>query len=331
MKKIAIIGAGLSGLTAGHILKDQSHVTLFEKARGVSGRMSTRWAEPYFFDHGTQFFKAKTNEFKKFIAPMIQQGVIKPWDAHVAQFENKKMINKGQWGKSEPHYVGTPGMNAVAKHIAQDLNVQLGTCVQSISKSNDKWTLYDDQDHPLGEYDWLISAIPPEQAAKLLPTTLPFHTQLSQVKMQGCYTLMLGFEEPLSLKFDAAFIQDEDISWVAVNNSKPNREKGFSLLIHSSNHWADEHMDDNRDDVMAYLCQQSSRILGQNLDKAEHKAIHGWRFANIEKQTGATHFIDVNQKISVCGDWFIKGHVEAAFTSGFESAHRILKLLQKEV
>ncbi len=48
MTNIAIIGAGLSGLTAANILKDYSNITLFEKSRGVSGRMSTRRAEPFF-------------------------------------------------------------------------------------------------------------------------------------------------------------------------------------------------------------------------------------------------------------------------------------------
>ncbi|MFT7433895.1 MAG: renalase [Alphaproteobacteria bacterium] len=330
MKKIAIIGAGLSGLTAAHVLKNHADITLFEKARGVSGRMSTRWAEPYFFDHGAQFFKAKTDAFKTFITPMIQTGVIKHWDARVVKFENKKITHKRQWNKDDPHYVGVPSMNAVAKYIAQDLNVQLGTCVQSICKSDDKWLLSDDQNNSLGEYDWLISAIPPEQAAKLLPTNIPFHKTLNKFKMQGCFTLMLGFEKPLTLEFDAAFVQNKDISWIAVNNSKPNREKGFSLLVHSSHNWADKHIDDNLEDVMAHLCEQASEIIGHDLDKANHKAIHVWRFANIGKKTGATHFIDENQNIAVCGDWFIKGHVEAAFTSGYESAHQVLKLLKPE-
>ena len=50
MIRVAIIGAGLSGLSLAHLLRDKAEVILFEKARGVSGRMSTRRAEPFFFD-----------------------------------------------------------------------------------------------------------------------------------------------------------------------------------------------------------------------------------------------------------------------------------------
>lgn len=39
MTKISIIGAGLSGISAVHLLKDYVDITLFDKARGVSGRI----------------------------------------------------------------------------------------------------------------------------------------------------------------------------------------------------------------------------------------------------------------------------------------------------
>ncbi|AJI69041.1 NAD(P)-binding protein [Francisella tularensis] len=75
MIKIAIIGAGIAGLTAAKILKDCAQVIVFEKSRGVSGRMSTRYADPYYFDHGTQYFTAKSTDFKEFLKPMIDNGI----------------------------------------------------------------------------------------------------------------------------------------------------------------------------------------------------------------------------------------------------------------
>ena len=61
MTRITIIGAGLSGLTAADSLKDHAEITIFEKARSVGGRMLNRRAEPYFFDHGAQYFSTKTD------------------------------------------------------------------------------------------------------------------------------------------------------------------------------------------------------------------------------------------------------------------------------
>ena len=81
MLNIAVIGAGLSGLTAANILNTHANVTVFDKAKGPSGRLATRRADPYNFDHGGQFFSAKSSTFKEFLAPMLRQGVIKPWNA----------------------------------------------------------------------------------------------------------------------------------------------------------------------------------------------------------------------------------------------------------
>ena len=42
MTRIAIIGAGLSGLTAADSLKDHAEITIFEKARSVRHLLFTR-------------------------------------------------------------------------------------------------------------------------------------------------------------------------------------------------------------------------------------------------------------------------------------------------
>ncbi len=331
MTSIAIIGAGLSGLTVANRLKNIADITLFEKSRGVSGRMATRRAEPYFFDHGAQFFKARTDAFQSFIAPMIDSGIVAVWDAHFVEFLDGAITQKRQWGKDSPHYVSVPGMNALAKHLSQELTVHCGTHVHSITKQSDKWLLHGEQDQLLGTFDWVISSLPAEQAATLLPSSLVFYQQVKSVNMKSCFSLMLGFEDDLALDFDAALVYGEDISWISVNSSKPGRKAdGCCLLIHSTNHWANGHIDDDCSYVLDYLCKQTSNLIGHDVSLANHKVVHGWRYANIDKQHGETHLIDQEARIGVCGDWLIQGRVEAAFTSGYKLANTILGLLKHD-
>lgn len=56
MKKIAIIGAGISGLRAGAILAGSAKhsITFFEKSRSVGGRVATRRFESVSVNHGTE-------------------------------------------------------------------------------------------------------------------------------------------------------------------------------------------------------------------------------------------------------------------------------------
>lgn len=328
MTNIAIIGAGLSGLTVATILNDYVDITVFEKARGVGGRMSTRRAEAFSFDHGAQFFKARTNEFKAFIAPMTKEGVISTWNARFVEIQNRKIKQEWQWDDDYPHYVGVPGMNAMAKYLSQTVKVEFGTRVETIKKNKHRrWSLENEYGNSLGDYDWVISTVPAEQASNLLPGSLLFFPKVKAVTMTCCFSLMLGFEYALPLEFDAALIRDENISWISVNSSKPHRNGKFCLLVHSTNNWADKHIDDDREAVMNYLCQHTSEVIRHDVLKADHKAIHGWRYANIEKQEGATHFIDSNEKVGVCGDWLIQGRVEAAFTSGLEFTYKFLEEL----
>lgn len=330
MKDIAIIGAGISGLTTANILKDHANVKVFDKSRGVGGRMSTRRAEPYFFDHGAQYFKARTDEFNNFIKPMINQEVIKVWNARYIEVKDKEIVQRSNWNDQDPHYVGVPGMNAIAKYLSINLNVELGIRVNSINKKNGKWLLEDDNGNNIGEYDWVLSTIPPEQASEILPNSFEFKKELSKVEMKGCFAVMLGFENEINLDFDAAQVNDEDISWIAVNSSKPGRGNGFSILIHADNDWSDKNIEKDQDEVMKYLCNLGSEIVGQDLNKANHKAIHRWRYANIEKQSGNSHFLDKDNNIALCGDWFIEGRVESAFLSGFEVGNNILDILNSE-
>ncbi|MEM7652453.1 MAG: FAD-dependent oxidoreductase, partial [Pseudomonadota bacterium] len=62
--KCAIIGAGISGLAAADRLRLSGHsVTLFDKSRGVGGRMATRRSDHGSFDHGAQYFTVRDGRF----------------------------------------------------------------------------------------------------------------------------------------------------------------------------------------------------------------------------------------------------------------------------
>ena len=71
-KTVAIIGAGISGLTAARMLTDAGiKVTVFEKSRGVGGRTANRRSEYGSFDHGAQYFTVKDREFRILIDSLI--------------------------------------------------------------------------------------------------------------------------------------------------------------------------------------------------------------------------------------------------------------------
>ena len=101
--KIAIIGAGLTGLFTATLLERASsqmneqkindkssipEITIFEKSRSV-GRLATRYRSDsltnknWQWAFGAQFFTAKTSSFQQFIEPWLQTGLLQPWCAQV--------------------------------------------------------------------------------------------------------------------------------------------------------------------------------------------------------------------------------------------------------
>ena len=67
--------------------------------------------------------------------------------------------------------------------------------------------------------------LPAEQSLDLISNKTSFYQYVKKIKMKGCYSLMIGMNKSLQLDFDAAFIENEDIAWLAQNNSKPSRIK----------------------------------------------------------------------------------------------------------
>ena len=326
MTKIAIIGAGLSGLSAAHLLKNQASITIFEKARGVSGRASTRRSKPYFFDHGAQYFTIRTNPFKDFMQPLLDQGIIERWNARYVKFNGNQIIERKKWVDDEPRYVGAPGMNQVAKHLAQDLNIHVNSKITSLEHEG-KWKLIDEQGDQYSNFDWVICTAPSPQVVELLPKSFAYHNDIKNIGMKASFSLMLGFESRFPLEFDAAHVIHSDLSWIAVNSNKPRRSDHFTLVVHSSEEYAQEHIDDNLEKVMQHLISETSYIIGHNVSSANYQTIHRWRYAtNVKKYQAGTIFLDKEYKLAASGDWCLGGRLEGAFTSAYN-----LSLKMKEI
>jgi predicted NAD/FAD-dependent oxidoreductase len=324
--KIAIIGAGIAGLTVANHLKDFADIVIFDKSRGAGGRICTRYAKPYVFDHGAQFFIARTNKFKNFLEPMIEAGVIQSWNAKFVEIKKDKIISRRQWDNDNPHYVGSPTMSSIGKYLSQDLNVQLNSEI-SINRSKDQWQIVDKEGNDQGVFDWVISTAPVSQSAILLPVDFKFHETLLSRKMMGCFSLMIGFDDSLNLAWEAALVSEADISWISVNSSKPGRNGSFTLLVHSTNSWAEENINQEKDAVIEHLMNETSKIIGKKVYDANHIDLHRWKYANIKKQNVESPFIDEGNQLAACGDWCIKGRIESAFLSGFDLANEMRSLI----
>ena len=254
---------------------------------------------------------------------MIDQDIIDVWRARFVEIDNGKITNDRIWGEDPSNYVGIPSMNAIGKYMADGLNVRLSEKVANVLKGN-KWQLYDEANDNIGEFDWVISAIPPKQAIDMIPDVVNLYSEISRYEMLACYSLMLGYEEKIDIGFDAALIKGADISWLSVNSSKYSSVNNTAFLIHSTNKWASQNIDNDRDWVKGYLCNELSNLVPIKTENANYIGLQGWRYANIKKQNNLEFFLDRDNKFGLCGDWFVQGRIEAAYLSGSHLGDHIL-------
>ena len=329
MTQIAVIGAGLSGLVVARELQDDHAVTVFEKSRGVGGRMATRYENGFDFDHGAQFFTARSPDFRQYLRPLIERGIVASWRARFAELERNEIVSRRDWDDDYPHYVGAPRMNTIGKTLAEGLDVRRNTTVSKLERAPGGWRLKDNDGKDLGCFEWVILTMPATQTAALAPDGSRLRTHCASARMRACFALMLGFEAPLSLPWQAALVRGADISWISVNSSKPGRPEPYTLVVHSTNAFADANIDCDVDELVARLLAETGEVLGENLDAAAFCHLQRWRYANVDSQDGADFFVEERDRLAACGDWFNHGRVEAAFTSGFGLAQKLKQLAQR--
>lgn len=315
---IAIIGAGISGLRLAQLLKPLGDVTVFEKSRGIGGRMSTRRAEGFQFDHGAQYFTAQGVDFQNFLTAHVENGVVAEWHPRLVSFGGTTPT----W--TAPRYVAVPGMNALCKAMAEDVNVLRETRVTGLERIHDRWHLTSETGEAHGPYDWVFSAAPAEQTAQLMPACFSGAAAVQKAQMLGCYSLMLGFDAGADLGWDAAIVHDSPLAWLAVNSTKPGRAGGLSILCQSSNEWAEAHIEEEADKLRAILSKAVEDTTGLIADQASYVGWHKWRFAKVLCPTDAPFLRDTQNRLGAVGDWCGAGRVEAGFDSATALARELV-------
>lgn len=317
--KIAIIGAGLAGLTLAKRLSSAHEVSVYEKARGPGGRMSTRRADPFAFDHGAQYFTVETDRFRDFLQPFREKDLITSWPKQVECVGGARLSDKEK-------LVAAPGMNGLCKAMAGGVQLQAGVHIDQLERDGADWVVVDKAGARLGPFDWVISSAPSVQTAALFPDAFSGQTTLSQTEMIGCFALMLGFETPLDLPWTALKSGTAPIGWMAVNSSKPRRPGSYSILVQSDNEWAEKHLEDDPDEIRAVLLGAASDLAEADLSVASHQVMHRWRYAATRRPAGVPYLMDTPLQLAACGDWCLGGKVEAAFLSASELADQFESL-----
>jgi predicted NAD/FAD-dependent oxidoreductase len=318
-RSVGIVGAGVSGLTAAHLLAQRGlAVRVFDKARGVGGRTSVRRSDDLRFDHGAQYFTVSDERFAPSVEAWRRAGIVAKWDGRIVVIEDGQV----RASPSQTRYVGVPGMNAITKHLASSLEVTTQTRIAAMQRRSHQWLLRDDSGHDVGCFDTVIVALPAAQAADLLTGLPEFAAQARACRFSPCWSVMAAFDRCPEVPFDAAFVHEGPLSWIARNSSKPGRPQAECWVLHASPEWSAAHIEDAPEAVCRDVLAALQQIAGFAGARPIHTAAHRWRYALPAEPLSVGCLWDEEAQVAVCGDWCQGPRIEGAFLSGVAAAER---------
>jgi predicted NAD/FAD-dependent oxidoreductase len=346
--RVAIVGAGISGLAAARELVDAGvEVTVFERGRGPGGRAARRRVSGFEFDHGAQYFTARSEAFIERTAAWVKAGVAAQWSPRMATAGDGGLRAKTS---RTTRYVGVPGMSALARSLVEGLDLRTQSRVLSATTHREagqpanpdnpgespQWELEvssgdggagagaTEDIRSAGPFDALLLACTPQQGLPILNTTPEFSGRAREVMFDPVWAVLLGFDTTPELAADAIFIEHPALSWAARNDSKPGRSGGAAWVLHATGSWSAGREDDAPESVLAALLPAFEAAVGLQLPEPGYAAAHRWRYARPQTALAEEALWDTELKVGMCGDWCAGARVEGAFESGLAAARRIL-------
>lgn len=336
MFDVAVIGAGIAGLTAAQQLQQAGYsVVVLEKSRGVGGRVATRRLYGKRADHGLRYLEPQGEMLGRLVELLCDRHILQIWTDTVYSCESKI-----------PRYVAPEGMSAIAKFLATGLEIKLNQRVRAINVTDDQTTWRLDFEAKVDDIPETIDAkaaivaIPAPQALMLVEplaeSILPtgFVDKLRAIEFDPCLAVMAGYPAQAELNLDGnsvVFSDNSDIAWIGLDSSKrPNAE--FPVFVmHSSAEFAKNHLDAEDLNAAArhLLATATAKLNLSWLDAPAWYQIHKWRYA-FPRQFLHSSYLDaeISLPLICCGDWCGGNLVESALNSGMAAASQINRYIR---
>ncbi len=318
LSSVLVIGAGMSGLVAARTLHNAGiNVTVIDKGRGVGGRLATRRLAVSDkesqqiegklegkVDHGAQYLTAHEGDFIALVEELREHGVLNEW-----------RTTSGD-RPATPRYYSPDGMTAVAKYLAQGLEVRLAERVLRLeydahadknfstdssqittsAGTQQGWRARTDKDATL-HADALIITSPVPQTMMLLETLdsarlaemLPDTTRilLNTIEYSAALVLMLALKEsprflgqPLAPN-GGIRLDTKHVWWLADNQRKGISPHVPTLTLHATPEASREHWDTREEELIPLLLRDVSDYIG--MQEIVTHSLHRWRYSRVLK------------------------------------------------
>lgn len=310
---IAVIGAGMAGLTAAKKLSDQGkRVIVFEKSRGTGGRLASKriildTSESLSFDLGCPELTFETRAFKQ----------------QLDQWLNKQVITHSRTHAN--HFVGQNRNSSITRHLSQSLEMLFSTRITHIEHHQGAWHIYDEsnrQSTAPWAADNVIIATPPQQAIDLLPEQHALQSPLAKFNMIPQWVLVLAVKSQSELTLDNTFNHDiKSISNECIKRGEADPSDIKLYQVQAKLNWSQSAVNWGKEDVSRHLISQLKEMTNDQFEVVSQHS-HRWLYSMASPTNPSVQnaFLESGDGLYLCGDYLGKVHshygAEAAFLSG---------------
>ena len=309
--RAGIVGAGIAGAScAGTLAAAGWEVDVYEKARGVGGRLSSLRFDQGWATLGSPFISARRDPFRSQLRDWARQGWLEPVRSGILQGR----ANKG-WTQTQlqNHYRPTIEPTQLVRQLLGDANLHLDTRVAALQPR----TLILDDGQVRGDYDCVICSVPVPQAAPMLDA-LPLLRERLDVRYRPTWSFLMRWEGG-----PAAEVIQFDDHLLELAARQTGGGPGL-WAVHSSHEFAETYLEASAMEAENRAASALMGLLGLPWP-VEVEASRLWRYAQPENPTGGFWLGDRENRVALIGDGIAGVGVERAWESGLRLAQAILQ------
>lgn len=338
---IGIVGAGLSGLTAGRILAGAGHeVTIFEKSGGYGGRMATHSAGKNTeskMDYGLSYFGVKSEEFRGFMAELLDKKLVQPWGRKFSAYDGEKFLKSSPNTISGPLFTSTKGMNEIGKYLSRWVDIKTDTKVGGLTyfgtnRSTKRSWMISLTSSRTFEADAVIIALPAPEAYGILSTTidetntLKIVRQIDEVRYAPAFTLMAGYGSIKVPEWEGVTCKNSLLNFVSNETLKRDSQE-CSLVLQATESFTRKHKNSDNDTVAKKMLAELAEFADDWAASPEWQQLYFWRYEKARNVINSPYLVleDEDAPLALVGDYLRGNTVDDAYRSAYLLANDWVK------
>jgi predicted NAD/FAD-dependent oxidoreductase len=294
--KVIILGAGMSGIACGLTLNSNFKVSIFEKSRGVGGRLCAKKTTNGLLHLGAQFCTAQSDQFREFLAKNNAINFM----GSAYECDKKLTI------KTKNYFVHEQGMHGLLKKAAKSLNICFNQ--KAIHIDEREKIIYFESGHK-ETYDIIISSLPLPQSQDIFQSTIEHDS-----KFGPCIAVGMNFKLPSDIIHNAFKNFNADVPWFA-SSKFYNSEEQETWIMQFSPEASTKMMSASDSYIENAVTRSIADFFNQDF-KLKNIKIFRWKYALCSRSELHNKFTSISEEAFAIGDWNISARVESAYISG---------------